>query len=183
MEWLKVLLEKAKLHSIIGAIAATVLLEKLFRFDLWLLILVFCVSFLLIEYFIYLVKSIKEGKKNAEAEARREEKQMQEYKKCSDLIWHFFLSMPDDVFILSKAIYYIEDKDPHNKYVRVVKDGTEYYYKLYRNENFNISVALNKYISCIHMKHLNRAIVVTFNPIFYDLLECYLETGRKEKCF
>lgn len=112
MEWFKVLLEKARLHSMIGAIAVVALAAKLFILDIWWLVLIFCISFLIIEYLIYLNEIIKKHRFKTQDKVLKERENALKNDAYLNLIWHFFLALSDTNLKLAISIYNIEDKDP-----------------------------------------------------------------------
>jgi predicted membrane protein len=177
MEWLKVLLEKVRIHSFIGAMAFVCLAALIFSFNMWILLFVFCVSFLLIEFFIYLCKKLEEK----ESQHEKYKNVVRENDEILDRMWHLFWGLSDADMKFLKGIYFIEDKDPADKYVRFIRQDNSYYNKVYSDESFDLPLGDRTYIPCIGKDFLGNTIVLHFHYYFYDLLEHYLKTGKKEK--
>ena len=177
MEWLKVLLEKVRIHSFIGAMVFVCLAALIFSFNMWILLLVFCVSFLLIEFFIYLSHKLNEK----EIQHEKHKKVVRENDEILDRIWHLFLGLSDADMKFLKGIYFIENRDPSDKYVRLIQQGDLYYSRIYTEDSFDLYLTDRSYIPCLRKDFLRKTIVVHFHFYFYDLLEHYLKTGKKEK--
>ncbi len=108
-------------------------------------------------------------------------KVVRENNEILDRMWHLFLGLSDADMAFLKDIYFIGDRDPADKYVRFIRQDNSYYNKVYSDESFDLPLGDRTYIPCIGKDFLGNTIVVHFHSYFYNLLEHYIKTDKKDK--
>ncbi|WP_319505126.1 hypothetical protein [Bacteroides graminisolvens] len=187
--WLKVIIEKLRIHSVVGSGVFVTLCAILFTKDYWALALAGLLSFLIIEFVIYLFGFLKKKRIVREIKMNERQKYEEEQRQYTDLIWLLFLGLSERNLKLALATFGAP-RDPTDKYVRIVKMDSLLYSQLlssqysgYGNSDpFTISINNSRsMIVCLQKKHIGDSMVVYFDSYFYNLIEEFLKTGVKKK--
>lgn len=187
--WLKILLEKLRIYSIIGSGVFVALCAIFISQDLWILIFTGLLSFLIIEFIIYLFGVFKKKQKIKRRNLQEKHKQEMDQEKINNSIWYLFLGLSDVNMKLVLAIFDAPG-DYTNKYVRVIKQCDSLYSQLESisylgyglSDPFAVPINNSEWVfDCLHREHIGDSIKVSFVPYFYSLVEEYLKTGLKKK--
>lgn len=181
MEWFKILLEKARVHSVVAAFIPLGICAILCSNNFWILLIVYSISFLLIELGFYWHKLYMQKRIESQRIKKLAQREEEEFQYHKDMIWHFFLAISESDLNLAIKLFKIENRDPSDRYVRVIKRKYVEYFQSFYLSNFELRTGDHSYIPCIRIETLGNTTVLHFWPYFYDLLEFYIKTGKKEK--
>lgn len=186
--WLKIIIEKLRIYSLIGALFFIALCAVLFTKDSWILIVIGSASFLVIEFAIYIYDRFEKKRNIKRKNIKAQNQYNEEEQKYKDLVWYFFLGLNGETMRNILAVF-DSPKDPSDKYVRIFEKYSSlsqqlnsYKYQGYGSGGFfEINIDDRYVIHCLEMKDIGDSVVVTINPYFYALIEEYFKTGRKIK--
>lgn len=185
LEWIRVLLEKLHIHSVIGACVFVSLCALLFSEKIWILILIGSISFLLIEGGIFSYKHFCKCKVKKKSLAQKNKSNEESIQRKKDGIWHLFIGLSDENMGIAQEIFY-EESDPYDNHIRIIRKMNALRDKIdslgYCGVHpFYASIDGGDYIPCIKEKTTGDSIIIQFDPYFYTLLEFYIEHKFKEK--
>lgn len=186
--WLRVLVEKLRIHSIVGCGVFVALCAIFISQDLWILILTGLQSFLLIELIIYLFEVFIKKQKTEKVNLQNKYKHEAEQKQYSDLIWHLFLGL-SEMNMKLLLVTFDAPRDPSDKYVRIINPRSLLYSQLESSrfsgycssDPFTVSIDSMYSIACLERKYIGDSMIVHFDPYLYGLVEEFLKTGIKSK--
>ena len=144
LDFLKALVEKLRIDLLLASLAFAILLFKLFGFDVWWMIFVFCVTYITLLCIEKLLRDIREKRESKRQSLIRAAKARQEEEDLNDEVWKRFYVLDSQALGLLKNIYMAE-KDPANPLIRYVHDGGVLAYEIDKNYNFKIPKVLSQY--------------------------------------
>lgn len=187
--WLKVIVEELRIHSVVGSGVFVTLCAILFTKDYWVLALAGLLSFLIIEFVIYLFGFFKKKHIAKEKEMKERQRGEEEQRQYTDLIWLLFSGLSERNLKLALATFEAP-RDPTNKYIRIVKMDSflcsqllsSQYSGYGSSDPFTIPINNSRsMIVCLQKKHIGDSMVIYFDSYFHDLIEEFLKTGIKKK--
>lgn len=180
LDFLKALVEKFRVDLLLASLAFAILLFKLYGFDAWWMIFVFCVTYIVIlavENWLKGFRKKKELKKQAIARAVKDKQEEEDF---NEEIWKRFYALDDQTLGLVKTIY-LAERDPVNPLIRYFHDGGALAFEIDNSYDFRIPKGNRVYYPLLYSEHLANASVITFHPYYMKLVARYVETGRRER--
>ena len=180
LDFLKALIDKLRVDLLLASLAIAILLYKLCGFDIWWMVFVFCVTYIVLLGMELLFKDIRKSKEVKREYIAKvvEAKQEEEY--LNEEIWKRFYALDTQTLVLVKTIYFAE-RDPNNPLIRYIQDGGNVAYHVEQNYFFRIPKGDRVYTLLLYAEHLANTSVITFQPYFLKLVAQYVKTGKKER--
>lgn len=183
LEILKLIVEKLNVLDLVISVLFSALGAKFITDDKIWLIIIFCTTFILMQFIRWISQNITIQQKNYNEKKCKTEEVNKSEQSHKEMIWRHFISLSDKDLKYAQDIYNAKQPDPKDSYLRLIPDRSEVAGLFhYSNDNpFDINVGYRTYYPCIRAEFKRENIMLIFDPYFYDLLEHYLLTGRKER--
>ena len=180
LDFLKALIDKLRVNLLLASLAVAILLYKLCGFDIWWMVFVFCVTYIVILGIELLFKDIRKGKEVKRKHIAKVLEAKQEEAYLNEEIWKRFYALDNQTLDFVRTIYYAE-RDPNNPLIRYIQDGGNVAYLVEQNYIFRIPKGDRGYSLLLYAEHLTNNSVITFQPYFLKLVAQYVKTGKKER--
>lgn len=183
LELIKEILAKLRITFIIIGCLAIALVAKFITTDKIWLAIVFCSVYLILLLSEWTYKSINKVLSTYKEKREGEKKKEEERKKDNEIIWQHFISLNDETMSTAVAIYKSKSPDPNNTLLRLLPLSSCPSYLIYASYDcpFDIPLGDRRYLPCIWGQQKDHNALITFNDYFFQLLDHYIKTGKKEK--